>query len=152
MLDPVSALSLAANVVQFVDFGCKIFSESREVYKSAAGCSQQYIELEVLDRSLSRLSDNLGASASFVAASFGPSEKEKAMVELAVSCKEVADETLSAIQNLKLHESNHRKWRSLHAALKTVWNAKKIKNLQLRIDGFSRQLTLQLAAVVWYVK
>lgn len=36
MLDPLAALSLAASIVQFVDFSSKILSDSYEIYKSGS--------------------------------------------------------------------------------------------------------------------
>jgi len=36
-MDPLTALSLAGNVVQFVDFGCQLLSHSRELYRSPRG-------------------------------------------------------------------------------------------------------------------
>jgi hypothetical protein len=36
-MDPLSTLSLASNIVQFVDFSCRLISETRKVYNSATG-------------------------------------------------------------------------------------------------------------------
>lgn len=36
-MDPFSAFSLASSVIQFVDFGIKLFSKGRELYKSGSG-------------------------------------------------------------------------------------------------------------------
>jgi hypothetical protein len=36
-MDPLTALSVAACVVQFVDYGTKLLSKGRELYKSADG-------------------------------------------------------------------------------------------------------------------
>lgn len=36
-MDPLSALSLAGTIVQFVDFSCKLISQTRKAYKSTTG-------------------------------------------------------------------------------------------------------------------
>ena len=46
MLDPWTALSLAGNIVQFVDFGTKVFVEGRSLYKSTTGLSSVNQELD----------------------------------------------------------------------------------------------------------
>lgn len=45
-MDPVSALSIAAVVVQFVDFGAKTLSKSHELYRSSRGALNENIETE----------------------------------------------------------------------------------------------------------
>jgi hypothetical protein len=46
MLDPWTALTLAGNIVQFVDFGTKVIVEGRSLYKSTTGLSSVNQELE----------------------------------------------------------------------------------------------------------
>jgi hypothetical protein len=58
-LDPFSALGVAANVVQFIDFGSKLISESHEIYKSATGTSTGMVELEMIYVDLNKFTKNL---------------------------------------------------------------------------------------------
>ena len=50
MLDPLTALSLAGNVVQLVDFSAKVVSESRQIYQ--VGSVIQNDELEIISNDL----------------------------------------------------------------------------------------------------
>jgi hypothetical protein len=52
MLDPLTALSLAGNIVQFVDFSTKLLAKGHELYKSADGTSVGYSELEAIAKDL----------------------------------------------------------------------------------------------------
>ena len=54
-MDPLSALSLAGNIIQFVDFGAKLFAEGQELYKSEAGKLKADEELELVINDLSAL-------------------------------------------------------------------------------------------------
>jgi len=54
MLDPVSALGVAAAVVQFVDYGTQIVSKGRKIYRSGDGTLAENVELEATS---SRLRD-----------------------------------------------------------------------------------------------
>ena len=54
-MDPLSALSLAGNIIQFVDFGARLFAEGQELYKSEAGKLKADEELELVINDLSAL-------------------------------------------------------------------------------------------------
>ena len=61
-MDPLSALSVAAAVVQFVDYSSRMVSKSREIYKSADGALAENIDLEVASKCLQRLTEPLRGS------------------------------------------------------------------------------------------
>jgi hypothetical protein len=49
-LDPLSALSVAASAIQFIDFSSKIVSKGKHIYKSANGVLREDAEVENLRR------------------------------------------------------------------------------------------------------
>lgn len=59
-LDPFTALGLAGNLVQFVDFLYKLLSESKSLYASSIGASAENIILETVAKDLNLLTDKLG--------------------------------------------------------------------------------------------
>jgi hypothetical protein len=61
-MDPLTALSLAGTVVQFVDFGCKLLSEGRQLYKSTSGKLQSNEEIEIITLDLRILLKKLHVS------------------------------------------------------------------------------------------
>ena len=147
VLDPFSALSLAGNIVQFVDFSCKLISESQEVYRSAAGASVENVEVEIIAENLSQLSDKLTNSSTPISRD-GLHKDEAALAGLAASCKEVANELLFTIQRLRVKDGPRRKWRSFHQALKTVWKESKIVELQNRLNSLRNEMTIQTISIV----
>jgi hypothetical protein len=147
-MDPFSALSLAACVVQFIDFSGRLLSKGHEIYQSEVGSSAETVELEVIYKDLSRLSDKLKASSLSISPTSGRSLEEKALGKLAASCKGVADELLATLKELKVADGPHRKWRSVRKAFKSVWKKEKIEALQQRIDNLRDQLSIQLIAGV----
>lgn len=54
-MDPVSALGVAASVVQFVDFASSLVCSTYEIYKSASGGSAASVDLETITISLKTL-------------------------------------------------------------------------------------------------
>ncbi|UKZ65081.1 uncharacterized protein TrAtP1_006283 [Trichoderma atroviride] len=60
-MDAVSALGVAAAVVQFADFGYRLIKRAHELYKSPTGQYLEHIELSVVSQDLLRLADDIGA-------------------------------------------------------------------------------------------
>jgi hypothetical protein len=84
VLDPFSALGLASNIVQFIDFGCKLLSTGRELHNSTDGVLESNIELEVITKDLIDLDEKLMRSSGLLTLR---SESERALQTLAASCK-----------------------------------------------------------------
>jgi len=50
MLDPMSALSLAGNIVQFLDFSIYLVGKAHEIHKSVDGALSENLDAEVVAR------------------------------------------------------------------------------------------------------
>jgi hypothetical protein len=162
VLDPLSALGLASSVVQFVDFGCKLVTECKEIYHSVDGLSGEYINIELITTSLGRLSHDLRSAPRTTRFFRGqqqlspPQRNEQPVAksnlelwqDLASSCQETAEELLVILQKLKLRDSSHRRWKSFQLALKTILKKEEIKKLQERLDGFRSTMTTQLIVLL----
>ena len=149
MLDPFSAISLTANIVQFVEFGIKLLSESQEIYSSTKGSSLEHVDLENIYDKLQSLSDRLYHDQSTMKRRPG---EEQQLRELAGGCKVVVTELISTVQDLRVKGDNNRRWRSFCQALKTIRRKGEINSLRQRLDRFSVQLTLHLAALSWFAQ
>ena len=117
-MEPLSALSLVAAVIQFVDFGGNLISQSHQFYKSASGAFSENAVLEEIYENLSRLADKMKVSSGLTA--HKSSKEEEALGKLATSCKDIADDLMVIIAELKVKGDTHRKWKSFQSALKTV--------------------------------
>lgn len=62
MLDPLSAASLAAAILQFVDFGSKIIVSGYETYRSVNGATEENVDLEYLTHALYQFQDQLSTT------------------------------------------------------------------------------------------
>ncbi|RDL30687.1 uncharacterized protein BP5553_10032 [Venustampulla echinocandica] len=139
-MDPMSALGLAANIFQFIDFGTRLLSGTLEVYHSTTGASSENIEIEEISERLSIFSDELSTNPA------SRSSRDLAVAKFAGRCKVVSDELLEVVTELKVVDGPNRKWRSFRKALKTLWNKEKIQSLQNRLETVRQQLTLELSA------
>jgi hypothetical protein len=147
-MEPFTALGLAGNVIQFVDFGMRLLSETHEIYQSSSGSPTGIIEIESIFQDLSNLGAKLKISSISPSKPSGISPEEQALVELAGSCKRLADDLLATIKDLKVNDGPNRKWRSFRQGLITLWKKDKIDAVQKRLDNFRKQLSLQLLAIL----
>jgi hypothetical protein len=142
VVDPFTALGLAGNIVQFVDFLCKLLSESRSLYESSTGASDDNIVLEKIANDLSLLTSELTTSSSPAVL---PASSE--LLETATLCKQVAAELSQALDELKV-KGPHKKWKSFVQALRSVMKKEQIQALARRLDTVQRQLNTRLLVLL----
>ena len=59
MLEPLTALGLAANLLQFIELGIKVTSKTRDIHNSATGALVENLDLEILTDDLSTVARRL---------------------------------------------------------------------------------------------
>ena len=144
-LESMAALGLASNIIQFVDFGCRLFSKSRELYQSTEDSVAEHIELDNIASFLSRISQTLTVSNP----SPGHAPREESQVEsLASTCKKIADELSHALDQLKAKGPKRKKWQCFRITLKRIWKSEQIDAMARRLDSCSSALTLSLVQIL----
>lgn len=141
-MDPLTAVGLAGNIIQFVDFSMKILSGSVQLYSSASGATEEHDELESLTRNLRDLANRTRYETPVLPrtnrSSLSAKSKE-VLKSLSEECVKVADEMLDALDSIKV-KGDRRAWKSVLQALRTVWREGHVNNLQRRLGRISRQL------------
>lgn len=138
-MDPLSALSIAGNVIQFLDFSTKLFKEAREIYHSSSGTSSGVRTLGTISEQLATL------RKSFTAEDL----KSLDLKEMAVQCNGVADEMRALVDRVTLKKpGGDGYWASFALALRTVLSKGQIQNLERRLDKLQKQLGLQMQKLV----
>ena len=135
-MDPVAALGLAGNIVQFVDFSCKVLQDTKGLYKSTTGASAENDVLEVICRDLIDLDNALTAPSA-------PGAIPDSMRSLASMCKEVAAELLGIFDKIRVREPRQ-KWKSFVQALRTVWKKERIEELLKRMESLRNETQYRL--------
>jgi hypothetical protein len=119
VLDPFTAIGLAGNIVQFVDFSIKIVSKASEIKQSTDGVLRENWDLEIVTKGLiainARLKDSVHSPG------IALTQEHHRLDDLRERCTEVAGELLDALNELKARGSKSR-WKSLRHALKSVWD------------------------------
>ena len=51
-MEALAAVGLAGNIVQFISFASETLSKSREIYLSASGTTEEYMDLKLISQDL----------------------------------------------------------------------------------------------------
>ena len=142
MLDPLTALALTGNVLQFIDFGLKATSKAREVYVSADGITAENADLEVLTTDIASVSEKLVASS-------GNSSGNDSLDDISRRCKASAADLLVALRKLKV-EGRKGKWKSVRKGLKAVWGKRKVDDLRVRLESWRDEIQFHVVVQLRY--
>ena len=144
-MEALAALSLAGNILQFVDFGQKLVSRASEFYGSATSGLGVNAELEILTNDLSKLCASLVNSREVPCPydTVGDSKEERDLRPLASSCQELASEFSALLQKLK-RQSRGSAWASIRQALRSVWNDRIVKEYVRRLESYRSQVMVCL--------
>jgi len=150
-MDPLSALSVAETIIQFVDFSGTLFKNGRELYKSSSGASSVNQEIDLVVTNIRaavfkiRRFLEVGSPAA-AAGSLNPTEQTEgdALRRICDGTVVIAEEILQRLESLKVKGSKHRKWESVWKAVQSSWSEGEIKSLLGRLSGFKEALNLQI--------
>jgi hypothetical protein len=116
-MDAITALSVASNVIQFVDFGSKLLSNSRKLYKSAQGVLTENVDVETITSDLPTLTQGLKRKLPQNRLLFNiksnadeASEDDEALDRLCERCVEIAEELMKRLHELKV-EPKEAEWK-----------------------------------------
>ncbi|KAF2830352.1 hypothetical protein CC86DRAFT_378654 [Ophiobolus disseminans] len=143
VLEALAAVSLAGNVVQFVDFSCRLFSTAASIRRSTTGAAESIQDLDTVTQALRHSSEKIASSRN-TAAQQGVTQDHSSLVKLADNCQTAATELLSVTQALKTKDSGS-KWSSFKAALATAWSEKEIKDMESRLNAYRQQMHLEVS-------
>jgi hypothetical protein len=146
MLDPLSAISLASAIVQFVDFSVKLISAGHELYEKGSLASND--EIELITQDLVHLAEDLGVDRPAPAKE--PSPDEIAVQVLARSCKELADEMIAVLITLKVQKPRSG-LETVRKSLRGMRVRGKVQSLEKRLEKIRDELNLRLTAILRYV-
>ena len=147
-MDPLTALSLAGNIIQFVDFGSKLLQKGHEIYNSVDGASIGNKELEAAAINLRELSGRLNASTVSRRArrdvGVTGTVPDVAIVQLSKNCLLVAAELLQVLDRLRVQGDSNRRWKSFRQALKSSLKQGRVNELNNRLQTLRQELSFNV--------
>lgn len=138
-MDPLSAVSVAAAVIQFVEFGRKVVSKGSEIYNSVQGASIDHVQSEAAARNLVQLNEAL--KASLHSSRCYDEQENEAIRDICNGCISTAKELIARFNKLRVgNGQTGRRWKSLRQALKSVWSKGEIDAVAARLEAYRREL------------
>jgi hypothetical protein len=165
-MEALAALSLAGNVIQFVQFMAELISTGSEIAESAHGASQQAVVLERVYESLSTLSSRLHTGydepqlpGPLVGRTnhitfhkpTGVQSHVQPLEELSAECHSLCEQLLETVRKLQVKGKSLRRFKSFVAALETVWKSQEIRSLEEKIRRYQEIITLHFFPLLRYV-
>lgn len=143
MAEAVAALSLAANILQMVEYAGVFVTTACKIYSSRADTplDEDSDRLRSHTREVKKILGSLEQNESDSSAVVGLRDRDRDLLNLAAESRKVIGEILDSLKETE----NPTSWRkALQAALKSTWNNRRIARLQTKLDGVRSQLTLHL--------
>jgi hypothetical protein len=148
-MDPISALSVASAVVQFVDFSSKAVSAIIKIYRSL-GSENSLRNFDELQRTAEILrSANVRLKDSLEPARLNRlrTDTETDIVAVATECIEVSVPLLDTLRQINVDRDTNSfsrltRLRAIRASVKAIWNQDKMDALEHRLKDSREQLIL----------
>ncbi|KAG7105208.1 hypothetical protein HYQ44_016520 [Verticillium longisporum] len=142
-MDPLSAAGFASSLITFIDFSYKLIYGSVDLYKSAAGATDDNVRISSIVEDLKKITETISTPAP--PGDNGPHTRE--LSRLALECHGVSKELTDILDKLKRREGN-KAWRSLEAAWKSMRKSDKVAALENQLATYRMQLLLRLGIIL----
>jgi len=150
-MDPVGALSIAAAVVAFLDFGGKVASTYFELNDATNGQSLDVARLASSAKDLTSIAT--GALKSLKELELEFPQYANPLEHLVTECRDVEGKLSAALQKLTVDPDARlsRKVKKASIAFRSVWSRKEHDELGKRLDRLRSQVAMIVLMCVWYV-
>ena len=151
-MDPLSGLSVAAAVVQFVDFGTRLLKGTHQVYNSSSGQSTEVIELSTISTDLTQLLQD--AESKLRAKPLDETQlPEDTFYGLCRECEATKDAIQKVISRLQArgHSKISVAASSFSVALKRALSSRELEALIERLDQIRQQAMMAMLCLLLYV-
>ncbi|KAI3325372.1 hypothetical protein HD806DRAFT_446340 [Xylariaceae sp. AK1471] len=150
-MDPLSALSLAGNIVQFVEFSCKLISNTRSIYCSSSTTTENLGYIDGIYERLVSFEAQLShqdKTRSQDTATGSVSAHSNALDELLEKCRQECNILLGLTGKIKrIKTTKGRLWESFRKAMLEVWHNDEILKLQSRLHEYQTEIIIRLCAI-----
>ncbi|KAL2832681.1 hypothetical protein BJY01DRAFT_253789 [Aspergillus pseudoustus] len=140
-MDPLSAIGLASNILQFIEFGANICRGVYEIANSATGQTTENAHVSVWVEDLKQAVHGLSVNT------HGTSAHERELAKLAGQCRDVSVELTDILSKLKAKKGD-RLWSSIRISLRSSFKRRDIAALRTRLEDYRAQILLRLSLLL----
>jgi hypothetical protein len=150
-MDPSSALGLAANVLQFVQFAFGLLTNAQRIHLSGPGPSGEEQSVEGIYARLldfSTLFEGMPQSQNEDAVVFQSSKYFFALAKLVEECRGHCEKLLGITRKLQVKDGTKARWlKSFEKALYETWKKEDIESLKSRIRDCQTEIVVHLCHI-----
>jgi hypothetical protein len=139
MMDPVTAVGFAANILNFIDYSHKVVTGTVEVFKS--GSTSKNVHVSEIIGDLKDAAEQMRKWPP------GKSGHEKALHQLSAPCQELAQRLINLLARLSTTPGKS-KWMSVRVVLRSMRKDGEIEELEKTLDKYRSQILLRLIQIV----
>ncbi|KAM6512812.1 hypothetical protein FSOLCH5_010513 [Fusarium solani] len=144
-MEPLAAVALAGNVLQFAEFVGRLFKDTSKIYASASGLTPNDLHIQDICVKLGTFSAQLQSVPSHSSA---PPD----LRDCVAACKKDCDDLLAIMKGLAAKKGNsQRPWKSFSAALCHRMKAGEIQDLRSRVTDRQHLMSLMLSDMLKFV-
>lgn len=154
MAEAIAALSLAANILQMVEYGGFFVTTAWKIYSSPADThlAKDFDHLRYLTEDVDKILGSLEQNDLDTTSAAGLRDRDRDLLALIAESRKITEEILDSLNKI----GNPTAWRSkkrkaIQAAFKSTWKSDRIADLQTKLDRIRSQLTLHLVHSLRYV-
>lgn len=149
VLDPLTAFGLAANVIQFVNFGTTVLSKASELHRSSTGQLLEHQEIHAAARRLDQLCQGIEEALNKTSSENAPtlSLSEESLRQVAQECLDMSQVFQQGLQKLAAQPGQD-KWKSFRQAFKATWTKDGLERMRHQLSQQQQQLVLHLLVVM----
>lgn len=140
MLTGLEALGVASAVIQIVDSGCKLISETQEIYHSASGATKDNVTSGEITKDITILYNDLTRKSR----TFQRSNRDDiALGSLVDTYEQEAKALLHLLRGLEV-SPEATQWKSFKIALRSARKKGKVKDIETRLLKMQKQIDSRL--------
>lgn len=140
-MDPILAVSLAANILAFIDLANKVVTGTYEVYQSTSGATEENAHVDTVVEDLREITANLTTAVP------GKSKNEIVLKDLASNCEIVSGKLQALLSTLKV-SGNHTTWKSLVIKLRSLRKETDIARMEKQLSDYRAQILTRLTIML----
>lgn len=145
----MEAFSLAASIMQVIDFGSNFVITAIAMYRSTSSTHEDLLALRSLQansESLGAVLGTLKADSSRLANRSSGNENE-GIIALANECSKALQKMLDTLENVRPSKTGSI-WKAMKSAVALKWNESSLSALQSQLNDFKHQISLNLLVSV----
>lgn len=143
-MDPLTALGLAANIAQFIEYGIKLTSSVSEIYHSPEGTTRDNADLDVIAADLQAVTLSMLDAQS---------QSQGTLRLLTSNCYHIGFDLQQILEDLKIPDgASHPKWQAFRQAIRAQGKAKEIKKNYDKLEKSRGQLATHMIFLLRYVR